>query len=371
MADYGEGIEEDYIDKVFDRFYQSNSSKRNSSIGSGIGLSFTKDLVHLMHGHLFVQSRAGVGTKILVFLPVDMNAYVKDNIMEKDVEPIEFISRDYSKLLISNALLKNERKETHKPKEEEQNRDKSIVLIVDDNIELLDYLDDILKDDYIVEKAVDGESELKKALNQKFDLIISDIMMPVMDGIEFCRKLKSDIRTSHVPVILLTAKKSIESEMAGLDTGADDYITKPFNAEVLLKRVRNIIESRKKIWERIAKEAEIIPEGLKLTTRDQDFLKSAVDIVKKRISDTEFSQEMFVRELGMSKATLYRKINSLTNQSINEFVRTVRLKKAAMVLRSGKQINIAELAYIVGFSEPSYFTKKFKELFGVAPKFFN
>lgn len=368
IADSGAGLEPSDLEKIFNRFYQNNAFKRHSSISSGIGLSLVKDLVDRIHGFIFVQSEVGLGTRFLLFLPVERkafpNAYIHD---QKD--EIEFYSKDYSNVLTTEPIIRN--KEIELPESQPDQKKKSSILIVDDNKELLDYISDILSESYHVKTAPDGEAGMKKAINNKFDLIISDIMMPVMDGLQFCSEIKNDVRTSHIPVILLTAKKTIESEVEGLDTGADDYITKPFHPNLLMKRVRNIIANREKIWEKMASDTEIIPQGLALTTKDEDFLEKAIHIIEENLSDSEFNQEIFCREIGMSKASLYRKINSLTNQSINEFVRNVRLKKAAEILRCGKQIHIAELAYRMGFSEPSYFTKKFREYFSITPKEYN
>jgi DNA-binding response OmpR family regulator len=368
IADSGEGLEPSDMEKIFNRFYQNNSFKRHSSISSGIGLSLVKDLMDRIHGFIFVQSEVGLGTRFLLLLPVDRKAFPNAYIHDQENE-IEFYSKDYSNVLTTDPIIRN--KEIELPESQFNQKKKASILIVDDNAELLGYIRDILSEYYIVKTAPDGESGIKKALNGKFDLIISDIMMPVMDGIEFCSKIKNDIRTSHIPVILLTAKKTIESEIEGLDTGADDYITKPFHPNLLLKRVRNIVNNREKIWEKMSSDTEIIPQGLELTTKDEDFLEKAIRIIEENLSDSEFNQEIFCREIGMSKASLYRKINGLTNQSINEFVRNIRLKKAAEILRCGKQIQIAELAYRVGFSEPSYFTKKFREYFEMTPKEYN
>ncbi len=368
IADCGEGLNNTEFDKIFERFYQNSSSKRHAFIGSGIGLSLTRDLVELMHGYIFIQSKQEMGTKFVVFLPVSRDAFKNDHVHDDEIE-YELFQKDYSKVLAYNPVIQ---KETGNKITKKSTSGKDIhILVVDDNTELLEYIHDVLSDTYQITTATNGESGLKKALNNKFDLIISDIMMPVMDGLAFCQKVKDDVRINHIPIILLTAKSSLESEIEGLDSGADDYIAKPFNTEILKKRVENIITSRKRIWEKIAHDSEIIPQGLELTTREEDFLKKAVGIVEEHLSDTEFSQEIFCKKIGMSKASLYRKINTLTNQSINEFVRNIRLKKAAEMLRCGKQLHIAELGYKVGFSEPSYFTKKFRELFGVTPKVYN
>jgi len=365
ISDTGEGIHISDLNKVFERFYQNISGKRSSSIGSGIGLSLSKNLVELMHGHLFVESGPQAGTRFIVLLPVSQDAYRHD-IRQEETGVYEFVQKDYTKSIapVSKAYAAK----VNDAKDSDNNKDLPTILLVDDNMELLDFMEDILSDNYMVCKATNALSGLELAMDENIDLIISDVMMPEMDGFELCKKIKTDVNTSHIPVVLLTAKSSLDSESEGLEMGADAFITKPFNADLLLKRIQNIIDTRRKLWRKIASDSSIIPEGVELSNKDEEFFENAVEIVNKYISDASFSQMTFSQEIGMSRASLYRKLKKLTNQSINIFIRNIRLKKAAEILRYEKDIRIAELSFRVGFSDPSYFTKKFREYFELTPK---
>jgi ligand-binding sensor domain-containing protein/signal transduction histidine kinase/DNA-binding NarL/FixJ family response regulator len=373
IVDQGPGLQEKYYEEIFERFYQNdfiNGIVNNS--GSGIGLSLTRELIRLINGFIFIKSEPGRGTKFVLFFPVSKDDY---KIIDQNGEDYfqTYQSLDYTGILTDGSLDDNEGNQLTGVEEQPgiNNKDRASILLVDDNPELLNYLSEILSKDYIVTLAENGEKAFQLAINRNFDLIVSDIMMPVMDGMEFCKKIKEDFKTSHIPFILLTAKSSPENEMEGLDSGADDYISKPFNENIFVKRVKNSIKNREKIWEKLRSDSEIIPRDIGIGARDKEFLEKAVAIVETHLSSPGFNQDAFSRELGMSKASLYRKINGLTNQSVNEFVRNIRLKKAAEILRGGEQIHIGELTYHVGFSEPSYFTKKFRELFGVTPKAYN
>jgi YesN/AraC family two-component response regulator len=219
---------------------------------------------------------------------------------------------------------------------------------------------------YKVAEAIDGEDGFSKALETIPDLIISDVLMPKLNGYEFCSKIKTDERTSHIPVILLTSKAETNSRLMGLETGADDYLTKPFYSAELLLRVKNLIDQRKKLREKFGKEITLEPKAIAKTSTDEKFLTRVLEIVEKNVSNENFSAEDFAQSIGMSKTHLNRKLNALTDASANEFIRTYRLKKAARLL-SGRSGNISEIAYEVGFSNPSYFAESFKKLFGYSP----
>jgi len=198
------------------------------------------------------------------------------------------------------------------------------------------------------------------------DSIISDIMMPVMDGIEFCRKLKTDIKTSHIPIILLTAKAGIESKIEGLDTGADAYIAKPFTIKLIEVQIQNIIENRKNLRKKFSKEMVLQPSEIAITPIDADFLQKAIGIVEAHMSDTDFSVDSFIKEIGMSRSRMHRKIKALTSQSTTEFIRTIRLKRAVSLLEQS-QLSIEEISFAVGFNSTAYFTKCFRIQFGIPP----
>jgi DNA-binding response OmpR family regulator len=244
-----------------------------------------------------------------------------------------------------------------------------LLLIVEDNEEVRQYIHDVFAREYRVLEAKNGEEGLKMATDNIPDVVITDLMMPRMDGVELCRHLKTDERTSHIPLILLTARASEESRLDGLDTGADDYITKPFHVHELLLRVRNLVASRRQLRERFTREVKLQPRDIAITSADEKFLMVAIATVEKHMADSEFSVEALEGEMALSKMQLYRKLKALTDQSPNEFIRTIRLKRAAALLtaRSG---TVTEIAYEVGFNNLSYFAKCFREMYGVTPSEF-
>ena len=364
IQDSGTGMDKSELEMIFERFYQPQQKKGNLQTGFGIGLSLAKDLVEVLRGSIYIDSVPDKGTTFLLLFPVSETAY-QDYNLDKTVQHEKFAIREHLPAISQKEQIISEAEKN------QVSNDGVNILVVDDNPELLEYMNSILQDNNTIIFAENGEVAHKKAMNNRLDLIISDIMMPVMDGLELCRLIKSDINTSHIPVILLTARSSEEHEIQGFEIGADDYISKPFNPEMLLVRVKNIIENRKKIWEKIAADTKIMPEGLKLSKNDDQLLNKIVCIIEANLSDTSFNQETICREIGLSRTQLYRKLKGLTNQSVNEFIRNVRLKKAAEILRSKKNIHIAELAYIVGFSEPSYFIKMFREKFEMTPRNYN
>ncbi len=241
-----------------------------------------------------------------------------------------------------------------------------LLLIVEDNEEVRRYLCDTFAGPYQVLEAEHGLEGLRKAVEAVPDLVISDLMMPKMDGLELCRHLKSDDRTSHIPIIMLTARASVESKLDGLETGADDYVTKPFHPEELRVRVRNLIDGRRNLRARFGREVKLQPKDITVSSADEKFLQNAIAVVEKHLSDSGFSVEALENEMMMSKMQLYRKLKALTDQSPSEFVRTLRLKRAASLIsqRSG---TISEIAYEVGFNNLSYFAKCFREHYGVPP----
>ncbi len=241
-----------------------------------------------------------------------------------------------------------------------------LLLIVEDNEEVRRYLCETFAGQYQVMEAEHGLEGLRKAVEAVPDLVISDLMMPRMDGLELCRHLKTDERTSHIPVIMLTARASVESKLDGLETGADDYVTKPFHPQELHVRVRNLIEGRRNLRARFGREVKLQPKDITVSSADEKFLQNAIAVVEKHMSDSDFSVEALENEMMMSKMQLYRKLKALTDQSPSEFVRTLRLKRAASLIsqRSG---NISEIAYEVGFNNLSYFAKCFKEHYGMPP----
>jgi YesN/AraC family two-component response regulator len=237
---------------------------------------------------------------------------------------------------------------------------------VDDERELRDFIKTNFTPAYIVIEAENGNEGFGMALKNNPDIIISDIMMPVMNGIDLCRKLKTDIKTSHIPIILLTAKAGIESKIEGLDVGADAYIAKPFTIKLIEVQISSILENRKNLRKKFSKELVLQPSEIAITPLDAKFLEQAINIVEKHMSDTEFSVDLFAREIGMSRSRVHRKLRALTSQSTSEFIRSIRLKRAVPMLEQS-QLSIEEIAFAVGFNSTAYFTKCFRIQFGLPP----
>jgi signal transduction histidine kinase/AraC-like DNA-binding protein len=358
VCDSGIGIPPEHLEKIFDRFYQVDSSQTREYEGTGIGLALTKELVDLHHGSITVVCNADQGTAFTVRLPLG-----KGHLRSSEIQ--QNITRESTPETTESPLPHTRDVDVPTPSE--------TIMIVEDNADLRYYLHENLRSTYNILEASDGEDGLTLAFEKIPDLIISDLMMPRMDGVQLSHRLKNDERTSHIPIVLLTAKADSETKIQGLELGADDYIPKPFDMKELLVRVRNLIEGRKKLREKYssqldlgAKKVELHVKKVKAFSVDERFLQKALDIVDKNIASSSFGVEMFAHEVGMSTAQLYRKLTALTGYSPNDFVRHVRLQRAADLL-SQQAGNISEIAYDTGFNNLSYFSKCFKEKFGVTP----
>jgi signal transduction histidine kinase/DNA-binding response OmpR family regulator/ligand-binding sensor domain-containing protein len=356
VQDNGCGIPEKSLGKIFDMFFQVEESIKKESGGAGIGLSLVKDLVELMHGEITVTSQTGKGSTFSVQFPLgkehlDKNEYsILPDIPESVISP--FVSGSEINYLTE--------------KEDKLSGKRPVLLLVEDNTDIKMHLADNFKSEYNVKFASDGVVGLKKALESIPDLIITDLMMPFMDGIEMCKRLKSDERTCHIPVIMLTAKATMTDKIFGLQTGADDYMPKPFHIAELKTRVNNLIEQRKKLRERFSKEITLQLSDITVTSIDEKFLRKAVSLVEQHLNDEKFDLIIFRQGMNMSSSTLFRKLHALTNQSPTEFIRTLRLKRAASLL-SQNFGNITQISLEVGFNNLSYFNKSFKKMFGVTP----
>jgi len=362
VQDTGKGIPADQPDKIFNRFHQVEGSHEPESVGTGIGLSLTKELVDLLHGDIKVESELGKGTTFIVQIPVGKE-HLKDSEYiiqkrEKITEPA--IKADLEVVMEGEESAEDLYQET-KPEEEFP-----LVLTVEDHADIRVHIREHLEDSFRIMEAEDGVMGLDKAVENIPDLIITDLMMPKMDGVEMCKKLKTDERTSHIPVIMLTAKASVEDRLEGLETGADAYVTKPFNIKELEVRVRKLIEQRKKLRERFSREITLEPKDIAITSADEKFLQRAMAIIEDHMADFEFEVRNFQDEIGMSRMQLFRKLKALTDQTPSEFIRTLRLKRAAKLIEQ-KFGNVTEITYEVGFNNLSYFAKCFKELYGVTP----
>ena len=359
VSDTGIGIAPERIDNIFNRFYQVDSSETREHEGAGIGLSLTKELVELHKGEIFVESQEGKGTTFTIRLPLSKSHLKPEEIVEDFEQAVKSFEPGIP--LTELELVSEQQAASSK-------KGVPIVLIVEDNTDVRNYIHGYLED-YRCFEAGDGEEGLRLALKKIPDLIVSDIMMPKMDGVEFCKQIKSDERTSHIPVILLTAKADIESKLEGLETGADDYLTKPFEALELQVRVKNLIEQRRQLRERFRRELILEPEDMQLSSMDERFMKRVLDLVYEHLDDPDFNVELFSHKIFMSRRHLNRKLKALTDQTTTGFIRSVRLKRAAQLL--GQQsATVSEIAYQVVFQDLSYFTECFRKEFGKTPAVF-
>lgn len=356
VEDSGAGIPPDQIKRIFERFYQIDSSKTRLQEGAGIGLALTKELAELHKGRIEVNSETGQGSIFKIEIPISRRYYKEDEISQHlESEPVS------DEIVTGKAAGKYEQQNVVVNSEE-----RPILLIVEDNADLRLFISGHLPG-YKIMEASNGVEGVKKAMKYIPDLVISDIMMPEMDGVELCKKLKEDEVTSHIPIVLLTAKADIESKLEGLDTGADDYITKPFHAKELQIRVRNLIEQRGRLRDRFSRSVVLKPKDVAITPKDEVFLHKIMAIVENQMDNSAFSIGDFQREIGMSRMQLHRKLRALTGQSATEFIRIQRLIRAGELLSKGGG-NVSEVCYQTGFSNPAYFSRSFKSHFGVSPR---
>ena len=380
VADTGRGISSENLEYVFDRFYQADNTNSGDQEGTGIGLALAKELIELHHGRISVESELGKGTTFSVFLLPGKGHLNPDDIMEGDSfqvpEPLSSPKKTEIELTglagnVEQAAESVGQSHTNVIDGEddiETEDSRPLILIVEDNDDLRKYIRLCLLSDYRVLEAVDGKMGLDKAIENIPDLVVSDVMMPKMDGLDLCRRLKNDERTSHIPLILLTAKAAIEDKLEGLETGADDFLIKPFVPKELLVRIKNLIVQRAKLREQFIRELDIVNQrpARDILAIDRQFLRKAKKMVGENLSNYDFSVEVFAGKMSLSRVQLHRKLKALLNQSASDFLRRIRLNQAARLLRS-KSGNITQIAFQVGFNNLSYFSKCFREQFGMLP----
>ena len=337
---------------MFDRFYQGDTHAE----GVGIGLSLVKELVEIHKGTISVSQPGENALRFSIKIPVSKNDYSSEEIGTSPG------SAFISKVPGSDGEVQDE-PEWVSDLEQEQ---RDIILVVEDNQDVRQLIQTTFDNDYRVIEAEDGDSGIDAALNYIPDLIISDIMMPGTDGLELCERLKNDERSSHIPIVLLTAKAGEEDQYKGLSTGADAYVTKPFNLKLLKTRIEKLIESRKLLRDRYSQELILKPKDIAIVDLDEQFLEKVQKVMDTNLTESDFSVQEFSEAVGMSRMQLHRKLKALTGLSASEFVRSQRLKLAASLLRSSKA-QVSEIGYQVGFNDPSYFTKCFKEAYGCSP----
>lgn len=367
VKDTGEGIASDQLDKIFDRFYRADSSHTRKNEGTGIGLALVRELVELHKGRISVTSTKGEGSCFTVHLPLGKAHLSEDVIVTGSSAPtgepgkLDYLLPDQEGAASSFSPALQERDRSAGDK-----ADTPHLLVVEDNTDMRQYISHTLDPYYYIAEASHGSEGWEKAREMIPDLVISDVMMPEMDGLEFCSKLKQDERTSHIPVILLTAKAAKTDKMEGLETGADDYLAKPFDADELLILIRNRIDQRNRLRERFSREITLQPKEIAITSADERFLQKATDIVEEHIDDFDFSVQAFVDQMHLGHTQVNRKLKALTDFTPVQFIRFIRLKRAAQkILR--QENTISQIAYSVGFNNLSYFAKCFKEQFGQSP----
>ena len=359
VRDSGVGIRKEDLPHIFDRFYQVDASTTRKGEGTGIGLAFTKELVALMDGSISVESEIHKGSKFTINLPIHHNAPLASKELpglstKKNMKGIDKVKIESTFLPKTNAI--NASAKNGHP----------IILIVEDNQDLAEYLDSYLGNNYSLVFAWDGKTGVDKAIELIPDIIISDVMMPEMDGFELCERLKNNELTSHIPIILLTAKGTIKDKILGLKKGADAYLAKPFNHEELNVRISQLISSRKKIQLKFSQNGGLYNIWKDISKTEVAFLDRINHIIEENISDEDFGIPQLLKTLGISRSQLYRKLKQLTGQSASIYFQQVKMNKAKQLLNS-TDFTIAEIAYKVGFKDPAYFTRVFKDNFGHPP----
>ncbi|MNE20569.1 Sensor histidine kinase TmoS [compost metagenome] len=353
VQDTGAGIPDAHIKMIFDEFYQVKQGH-----GTGIGLALVKNIVTMHQGNVEVQSVESHGSTFKVSLPVKkLRPAGYDMYSSEVVKPVSpDMPWQYDLPQLPETPFTYDEK-------------RPSILVVDDNDDLRRFISGLFSVAYNVYNAANGAEAIKIASQKSIDVVISDVMMPEMDGMEFCRKMKSDILTSHIPILIITAKATFESEKSGYELGADAYITKPFDPDVLSVRIHHLLESRKKLVEKYHREYIMQPAGnayAEAASPDEQFLKDFTTIVDEYLMEPDFTIDVLVKKIGMSRSVLYRKLKALTGQSIAELVKTIKLKKAAQLLMT-TNMSVSEIAFALNFNDQKHFRQSFKALFNQLP----
>ncbi len=364
IQDSGIGISTEDIHKIFDRFYQAENGLNINSItpGTGIGLALTQNILDLHSAKINVESQLQVGSCFTVTLKKGLDHFTKEQLEESDKienfyhQQLEELDAEFMREVIHTQF--------------NNNKQLFSMLIVEDNDELREMLKNIFEPIYKIYTACDGEEGLNMTLELQPDIVLSDLMMPKMSGSELCSKIKSNFLVCHIPVVLLTAQTALEYNIESLRLGADDYITKPFNVKMLITRCNNLVNGRRLLQEKFSKQTEFSPLQIATNNMDREFLEKAQAIIEAHLDDNDFDIPTFSTEMAIGRTKLFNKIKGITGQTPNEFILTVKLKKAAELLSKNLEYNISDITYMLGFSSPKYFTKCFKDQFGVSPSVF-
>lgn len=357
VSDTGIGIEKDKQERIFERFFQNELPDSILNKGSGIGLAIAKEFAKMHGGNITVESDPGKGSCFTVTLPV-IEIEPDTALVAAEIAISEPLSDDQA------VITYAEQAPVVHPKEKASK--KPVLLLIEDNEDFRFYLKDNLREFFCIEEAGNGKEGWQKTLSTHPELIVCDVSMPEMNGIDLCRKIKSDKRTAFIPVILLTALTGEDQQLKGLETGASDYMTKPFNFEILLSKIRNLLAQQQNFKKTYQKQVQVNPAEVSFESPDERFIRDALEAVEKNMGNDRFSVEDLSHELHLSRVALYKKILALTGKTPIEFIRSIRLKRAAQLLNQ-TGLTIAEVAYQVGFNNPKYFTRYFKEEFGMLP----
>lgn len=365
VTDTGVGISEEHIAHIFKRFYQVNTSESLRVRGSGIGLSLSRELVKVQHGTISVESKPQQGSVFTVQLPVVKKCFSPNEILDQPVEMKASINDQVLKL--TEELLSKVPEPIRKTyAASADGYKKPLILVAEDNYDLRCHISASLNDEYRVMEAENGKAAYELAKDYNPELILSDIMMPVMDGLELCSRLKNNLHTSHIIVVLLTARTSVENWIEGLETGADDYIPKPFDLNILRVRIRQLIESRRRLKKHFGKELTSGDAEVSISQADNQFMKKVLEVVEQNYSNPDFGVEELVSKMFLSHSLVHKKLSAIADQSAGDFITSFRLKKAAQLLQR-PDMNVSEIAYEIGFNDPKYFSRQFKKYFGITP----
>ena len=362
IKDTGTGIAAAEIDKIFDRFYQTERlDSLNTGTGTGIGLALTKGIIELHHGTIRVESEPGKGSSFIITLKLGNKHFTDEQIVQESTD--DSIRQQPETFVPSVEILPDSGW-----KEEENKRiEDAKMLIVEDNESIKQMLVSIFETFYQVTTASDGEEAMELIQKDMPSIILSDVVMPRMSGTELCKQIKTDFNTCHIPVVLLTARTAVEHNIEGLKIGADDYITKPFNTNLLISRCNNLVNSRRLLQEKFSKQPQAFAQMLATNPMDKEMLDRAMAIIERHLDNTDFNVNIFAREMGMARTNLFTKLKAVTGQTPNDFILSIRLKKGAVMLRNNPELNITEISDRIGFSSSRYFSKCFKAQVGMTP----
>ena len=364
VSDTGTGIAKEDLPHLFSRFYQARNIETVADIGTGIGLNLTKGIVDMHHGTIEVASEQGKGTKFTVTLPTQRDAFAPE---ETTDEPMRTDSIKQLTPATDSTVTGHDTAGDNTNNAPEGHDERPKILIVEDNDDIRQLLSTLFAPLYRTRTAVDGAEALEMIGDEMPDIILTDVMMPNIDGLELCKTIKHDFSTCHIPVVLLTARTAVEKKLEGLKTGADDYVTKPFNNDVLVSRCNNLINMRRLLQRKFSQHPHHEADMLATNPMDKDLLDRAMAIIDRYYSDSEFSVDTFAREIGVSRTAFFNKWKNLTGETPKSFILNLRLRKAADMLRERHDLSIAEVSYANGFSSPRYFCKCFKDTYKIQP----